>query len=61
MKYREEPLAVTIQLGLPNTTDTQHLRGRLWSIRKHLVQRLVMENDVRRHIVLARECLPARA
>ena len=60
-KNREKSVAVAIQLCLPDTTDTQHLRGRLWSIRKHLVQGLVMENDIRRHIVLARERLSARS
>ena len=31
---------------MPGTTDTQHLRGRLWSIREHLVQRLIVKNNV---------------
>jgi len=60
-KNREEAVAIAIQLCLPDTTDTQHLRGGLWSIRKHLVQSLVMENDIRRHIVLTRHRLPARS
>jgi len=60
-KHRQKPLTVTIQLGLPDTADIQHLRGRLRSIHQHLLQRLVMENDIRRHVVLARDRLPARA
>jgi len=60
-KDSQELLAVAIELGLPNATDVQHLRRCLRSIGEHLLQRLVMEDDIGGHVVLARERLPARA